>query len=124
MAQGYSKTDLCGVGFAPEQADLLALRVENVIATGSVLSQAATSVADVVKITSVGGGNDGFKVRDGNAFSRRQVVINATSTTLKLYPPSSSASLNNQSAGDSVSIASGVGAAIDTLSETLFWVRS
>lgn len=124
MVQGYSKSDLCGVGFAPEQADLITVRSQSAVqATGSVLSQAATSTADIVLLGSSAAANAGFAIRDGNAFARRQVVINATVDTMKIYPPSASASLNNQAPGTAVSIASGIAAAIDTVSETLFWVR-
>lgn len=125
MVQGYSKTDLCGVGFAPEQAEYLTLRVASAVAaTGSVLSQAATNNADIVYIGSVHvGTNDGFMIRDANAFSRRQVVINGTSSILKLYPPSASASLNKQAQGASFSLASGIAAEIDAISSTEFWAR-
>lgn len=124
MVQGYSKSDLCGVGFAPEQADLITVRSQSAVqATGSVLSQAATSTADVVLLGTSTAANAGFAIRDGNAFARRQVVINATNSTMKLYPPSALASLNNQAKGTSIDIASGVAAAIDTVSDTLFWVR-
>ncbi len=126
MVQGYSKTDLCGVGFAPEQAEFIAVRVQSAVAaTGTALSTAATSDADVVYISSVhASNNDGFKIREGGAFSRKQVVINGTASTLKLYPPNTSSSINNRTAGASIDIASGIAAAIDTISNTQFWVRT
>ncbi len=124
MVQGYSKSDLSGVGFAPEQAELISLRVASAIqATGSVLSQAATSNADIVHIGRSTAASAGFAIRDGNAFARRQVVINATNSTQLLYPPTSAGSLNNQAAGASISLASGISAAIDTIGDNLFWVR-
>ena len=124
MVQGYSKTDLSGVGFAPEQAELVALRVQSgVAATGAAIATGQTVYADVVHIGSVGGGNTGIIIRDGNAFARRQVIINATATTAKIYPPDTTCSLNNLAAGSSIDLASGIACAIDTIGPKLFWLR-
>ena len=124
MVQGYSKTDLSGVGFAPEQAELIALRVQSgVAALGSTLAGAATSVADIVHLGSVAANNNGFSIRDGNAYARRQVVINATAVVAKIFPPDAASRLNNQTPGTSMDLASGVAAVIDTIGPNLFWLR-
>ena len=123
---GVTQTDLCGVGFAPEQAQLMTLTVQSAVAaTGSVLSQAFESQADIVYVSSVHANtNDGIMLRQANAYRRRQVVINGTANTMKVYPPSSSGSINNQLAGSALSLGSGVAAAFDSIGENLFWART
>lgn len=123
---GVTQSDLCGVGFAPEQAQLMTLSIQSAVAaTGSVLSQAFESQADIVHVSSVHANtNDGIMIRQASAYRKRQVIINATANTLKVYPPSSSGSINNQSAGSSLSLASGIAAAFDSIGDNLFWART
>lgn len=123
---GVTQSDLAGIGFAAEQAQLMTLSIQSAVAaTGSVLSQAYQSEADIVHVSSVHAStNDGLMLRNANAYRKRQVVINATTGTLKVYPPSSSGSINNQAAGSSLSLASGIAAAFDSIGDNLFWARS
>lgn len=123
---GVTQSDLCGIGFAPEQAQLMTLSVQSAVAaTGSVLSQAFESQADIVHIFScVSAVNDGVMLRQANAYRRRQVIINATTSPLKVYPPSTSGVINNQTAGTFINLASGVGAAFDSINDNLFWART
>lgn len=123
--QGVTQTDLCGVGFSPEEAQEMTLTIQSAVAaTGSVLSQAYQSSGDIIYVSSVhSSNNDGLMLRTASAYRKRQVVINGTTSTLKVYPPSSSGSINNQSAGSSYSLASGVGGVFDSIGDNLFWAR-
>ena len=113
---------LAGVGFAPEQGAAIDQYVQsNVAAVGSILSNTTSSPADIVVLTSVASNNNGLKLRRGN-YSRRQIVINATSTTANIYPAAgTSGSINNRAAGTAISLASGQAGLFIELTSNQHW---
>ena len=123
MSTKYKKSELTGVGFVGQQGEVLSANYAAIGAAGSVLSQAITNFADVVLVSALTSASaDGFGLRN-IGYKRRQVVINGTSGVLKLWPPDASSTVNNQSVGTHVGVASGVAAIITQLSDTAFWVK-
>ena len=103
--QNYTTANLMALGKPAALSDAEADSfVTGVVATGSVVATAVTSVADIVKIDSAATGNMGFQLRSGLGFKRRQVVINLGPGSLSVYPPTGG-TVNALSA---VALASGI----------------
>lgn len=110
--QNFTSDNLLRTGFVAAQADAIQDSIQsNVTAVGSLVADAATSVADIVLIGSAATGNTGFQLRKGNGFKKRQVVINMGPGTATIYPPTGGI-VNNTT---STTIASGVQAVFNSV---------
>lgn len=114
--QNYKSTNLMSIGVPAAEADAIADSFQSATAAlGNTLAAAATSNADIVHLGSVASNNNGFALRVGTGFKKRQTVINGTSTAALIYPPTVTGFINNQAAGTSFSLASGLAATFASL---------
>jgi hypothetical protein len=96
------KTDLMGVGVAPELAQRIGLDIATLAGIGTAQSGAAAIVAELT-IGTTAGGATAFVLPSTAELAKPYIFVNSSATSALLFPPTSGA-INGGSANASISI--------------------